>query len=221
MKILIYLSIIVLTACSFSGSERVAPNYFQAFKAIKAYTIGINDDNITRELVDNIPYASIKLKIGKGPSGLLILEELQQENLVYISADNVRLMIKNGVIIRTSGFENNLVKRSEPKNFLISFLDSGKEERKYYIYHSYDMPKLSDLKIEATIKRLEIEEITILGRSYKLLRVEQILENKYLGWKRKNIFWVDPSDYFVWKSKQHISPLLPEINIEVTKKYLY
>ena len=41
--------------------------------------------------------------------------------------------------------------------------------------------------------------------------------NKYLGWKVKNRFWYD-SEAFIWKSEQHLSPKLPLIQIEVTKK---
>ena len=49
-------------------------SFFQAYKAISSVISGYEDYPITRELVDQIPYASLRMKIGKGPAGLLILE---------------------------------------------------------------------------------------------------------------------------------------------------
>tara|TARA_B100001057_G_C22635451_1_gene866082 strand:- start:209 stop:877 length:669 start_codon:yes stop_codon:yes gene_type:complete len=215
-----FLLLSLLNACSYIDSQRIAPNYAQAFKGIKVFTLGSEDNLITKQLVDDTPYASIKVKVGKGPSGLLILEEISNTDLVYISADEVRFVIRDGVIIRTSGFDNNLIRRLEPEDSLLSFLESGKKEQKYFIFHSYDLPQVTDLRLEVTLKKMQIEQVEILGESYNLLKVEQILENDYLGWKKKNIFWISPQDNFIWKSLQHISPLLPEISLEVTKKFI-
>lgn len=213
----IFLSFL-LTSCSSLDFERIAPNYAEAYRSIKGYALGFEDNLISRELVDKIPYASMKLSVGKGSAGLLILEESNDETLTYLSADGIRFVINKGVIIRTSGFENNLTFRLEPANSIRNFLDSGKKEIEYLVYHSYDEPKLINLKLKTRLKRMQLEMHEILGEKYQLLRVEQTLENEYLGWKKINTYWLDQKDYFVWKSKQNISPLLPEIQYEVTKK---
>ena len=88
------------------------------------------------------------------------------------------------MIIRTSGFENNLTFRLEPANSIRNFLDSGKKEIEYLVYHSYDEPKLINLKLKTRLKRMQLEMHEILGEKYQLLRVEQTLENEYLGWKK-------------------------------------
>ena len=103
--------VFILTSCSYLDVQRIAPNYIEAYKGIRGYISGYQDYPITRELVDKIPYASMKLAIGKGSSGLLILEESNNNNLIYLSADGIRFVIKDGVIIKTSGLENNLTYR--------------------------------------------------------------------------------------------------------------
>ena len=113
---LILLSIIFLESCTSFSLQRIAPNYIEAFTNIKGSIFGFPDYPITRELVNNIPFASLKLKIGNGSAGLLILEEKKANSLTYVSADNVRIILQNGKIIRTSGLDNNLVKIKEPKN---------------------------------------------------------------------------------------------------------
>jgi hypothetical protein len=38
-----------------------------------------------------------------------------------------------------------------------------------------------------------------------------------VGWKGINKYWVD-EDFFVWVSEQSLSPRLPYVYLEVTKK---
>ena len=61
------------------------------------------------------------------------------------------------------------------------------------------------------------EEVDLFTQRKLLSKFEEIIENEYLGWKRKNIFWLDENG-FVWKSVQNISPKLPQFEIIVTKK---
>lgn len=209
---------LLFISCSAIDSQRVAGNYFQALDALGGYFYGYKDYPLSRDLINNIPYASIKLNIGKGPSGLLILESINDLSYIYVSADGVRFVIRNGSISRTHGLDNNLVSRIEPKDVLKNFVKSGLNQQSHFIYHSYDEPKLIDLKIKVDLTRRGYEEIEILSKKYNLLKVEETLENEYLGWKKTNFYYLSSEDFFVWKSKQYISPLLPAINYEVTKK---
>tara|TARA_B110000003_G_C16595534_1_gene513511 strand:+ start:719 stop:1387 length:669 start_codon:yes stop_codon:yes gene_type:complete len=218
LKILLLLS---LSSCSSFNQERIAPNYFNAYKALKDSIYGLEDYPISRALVDKIPYASIKVKVGKGGAGLMILEEINNDQFIYLSADGVRFVIKEGKITRSSGFKNNLTRKEESSYTIKSFLESRLTKQDYVIYHSYDEPNLVDLKLNVSIKRKDIETHQILGISYDLIKVEEIIQSQYLGWKRMNIYWVSSKDYFVWKSEQHLSPLLPIIKYEVTKKPTY
>lgn len=214
----IVLSVLFLESCSSLNLQGIAPNYIDAYINIKGSILGFDDYPISREFVQDIPYASMRLKIGKGASGLLILEEKQGNNYTYLSADNVRVVIRRGKIIRTSGLDNNLVNIKEPNNPFKEFLESEKDELSYYSYSSYDNPALIDLRTKVTLKRIEIEEVTILDLKYSLLKFQEQIENTYLGWSVVNYYWIDPKDNFVWKSQQTISPILPFFKYEVTKK---
>jgi hypothetical protein len=212
------LSIIFLESCASFNLQRIAPNYLDAYVNIKGSIFGFQDYPISRDLVDNIPFASLKLKIGKGSAGLLILEEKKEKRLTYLSADNVRVVLHHGKIIRTSGLDNNLVEIKEPKNSFEDFLRSGKDEISYYSYSTYDYPVLIDMKNKITLKKLGTEGVEILDTKYNLVKFQETVENTYLGWKVINFYWIDNTNYFVWRSQQSISPLLPVINYEVTKK---
>jgi hypothetical protein len=47
--------------------------------------------------------------------------------------------------------------------------------------------------------------------------IEETVTSSEIAWSEINQYWVDESN-FVWKSEQNISPRLPTIYYEVTKK---
>ena len=51
----------------------------------------------------------------------------------------------------------------------------------------------------------------------ELFYVSEKISSEEISWYEENSYWIDSKD-FVWKSIQHISPRLPPIYIEVTKK---
>ena len=96
-KIIKIFSFLLITAsCSSIDYSRIAPGYSEAFNAIKNVIVGHEDQLITKELVENIPYASSVMKIGKGPNGLIILESINSNRLTWVSADEVYLITRNG-----------------------------------------------------------------------------------------------------------------------------
>lgn len=214
-RLLFFLTVFVLTACSSIDRSRIAPGYAEAFKTFRTAFFGYEDNQISSSVINNIPYASSLLKIGKGPTGLLILESKNDDTETWISADKVILLIRNGKIIRSSGLQNNLVNLISPYD---SFKDINfKSSSSFKIYLSYDKPSLFNLPIEVNLKFKGPEKITLFNREIELMLIEEELVNTELGWRRVNKYWVD-QDYFVWKSEQYISPKLPKFSLEVTKK---
>ena len=193
---------------------RIAPGYGQAYTAIKNALVGYESNLLSQELIDNIPYASSVLTIGKGPEGLIILESISGINTTWVSADGVYLSIQNGKIVKTAGLPNNLTDFIHP--FKSNFLENVTQDI-YFYYYSYDKPFLSDLRIEATLEKRGKEVVKVFKKDMELILVEERIENQYIGWKETNKYWVDDTN-FVWKSEQFISPRLPKFIIEVTKK---
>ena len=113
----ILISFIFLGAsCSSIETNKIAPGFKVAFDSIKKAVFGFPENTfITREIVENIPYASLTLKIGKGPRGLLILESVNDNETLWVSRDNVYIRLENGRITRTFGLVNNIVTYLSPK----------------------------------------------------------------------------------------------------------
>ena len=210
----IFLLTLGLSGCSFFDAGRIAPGYGQAYTAIKNALVGYEDSILSQELIDNIPYASSVLTIGKGPEGLIILESINDLNNIWVSADGVYLTIQNGRIVQTSGLINNLTNFIHP--FKSSFLENI-DSALYLYYYSYDKPFLSDLRVEVRLQKKGKEVVQVFRKDMELTLIEERIENQYIGWQATNKYWVDDTN-FVWKSEQFISPKLPKFVLEVTKK---
>ena len=75
-----------------------------------------------------------------------------------------------------------------------------------------------DLKVSASIVNKGYQEIEILGEVRNLILLEETISNEQIRWEKKNLFWIDPLDHYVWKSIQHTSPKLPPFILQVTKR---
>jgi len=217
-KIIYLLIFILLSSCASLNSEKLAPSYFYAYDSLKKALFGYPDLNITREIVENIPYASALLKIGKGAQGLVILERVENNKYIWVSNDNVYIVTKDGRIERSLGLVNNLTKITSINQSFEDLLTKSTPVTEYYSYYSFEDPLLLDLKVLITITNKGIQEIEILGVRKRLILIEENISSEIIGWKEKNKFWVDPNDYFVWKSEQSLTPKLPSFTFQVTKR---
>jgi len=205
------ISIFIGYGCSsIGGNSNIAPGYSDAFKLVKNYFYGEENNFLNRQLINDIPYASMKLKIGKGSTGLVILEEKIQNKEYWVSADSVFIVINNGRIIQTSGLENNLTDSTSSEIPL-------NVENSYSYLNNYDKPRLDSFKLDATLTKKQTQSVELINGKKDLTLFVEVVKNDFVGWQVTNKYWLD-QDGFVWKSVQYISPKLPPIYIEVTKK---
>ena len=207
--------IFLLSSCSSLDLTRVAPGYVRAYEAIKLLVVGHKNDNITPELIENIPYASMILSIGKGPTGLMILESKSYNLATWVSADNIYIKEQNGKVIQTKGLGNNLEELLMTVNF--KNLLAVDTEKTYTYYKSYSNPELLNLKLKSNFEVKDRKLTKLLNKEIFLTLIEEEVSSEEIGWKATNLYWVDDNS-FIWKSIQTISPKIPEIYMEVTKK---
>lgn len=210
--VLIFL-LVLINSCASLDRNNIAPGYIQAFYSIKEALAG-SDSKISPDLIKNIPYASMLVKIGKGPEALMILESVNNENYTWVSADGVYLVINNGKIIKTSGLPNNLSEILLPS---IDWDDNFLRKTKFISYFSYTLPKLNNLKVISTYSIKETRNVDLTFKSKNLKLIEERIIASEVGWSKTNRYWLD-DEKFIWKSQQNISPRLPVIYYEVTKK---
>ena len=205
---------ILLASCS-SISNNIAPGYAETFNTFRVLITGYEDDLISAELVKSIPYASMSLKIGNGPKGLIILESAEGDTFTWVSADSIYLVIKDGRIIKTEGLENELKNTLYPNTDFKEILSGSNPN--LVAYYSYDNPEINNLRLDINYKVKDEEMIDILGEKKQLTHIVEEIRNSTYGWNFTNHYWLD-DNYFVWKSIQPAHPKIPAFELIVTKK---
>ena len=200
--------------------NNIAPGYVQAYEAIKNAIQGYENDFITQDLIDDIPYASSIVRIGSGPFGLMILESIRDNEATWITADKIYFVIKNGKIIETKGLSNNLSNLLLPTLIEEKNLNNIDVKNTFVYYYSYDEPELYNLEVKANYANKGYRTVKILEKEMNLTLVQENLASDVIGWYVTNSYWIDKNGY-VWKSQQYISPKLPSISYEITKKPSY
>lgn len=206
---------LILISCAVLDVNRIAPGYAEAYKAIKLNIFGYNNE-VDPDLISNIPYASMVVKIGKGPNALMILESVNNDEYTWVSSDGVYLVIKNGRIIRTLGLPNNLFSRLDPN---LSWDESSRLDSESISYLSFQNPTLNNLKVISTFTVNEYQDMNLIFGKKSLKLIEEHIESDTIAWNASNNYWLDVNN-FIWKSTQYISPKLPPIHYEVTKRPL-
>jgi len=175
------------------------------------------ENGISPEVIESIPYASSLINFKKSPKSLIILQSKQKDTYTWVSSDNRHFLTKDGRVVGTMGLPNDLYKINRPN---ISFKEMLNKVglMNYVAYYSFKKPSLNNLRVEISVKVIGNEKINIFREEKDLILVEERLFSKKINWKRTNRFWIDPKTYFVWKSEQNISPKLPMLTVEITKK---
>ena len=206
---------ILFFGCSMIDTNRIAPGYVAAYEAIRLNIFGY-ENNIDPNVIKNIPYASMLVRIGKGPSALMILESVNEDTFTWVSADGVYLVTKNGKIIKTAGLPNNLNQRLDPK---LKWKDLSSKNEEYVSYVSFKDPDLNNLKVVSDyfVGEYENHELFMTNKTLKL--IEENINSNIIGWYETNSYWIDDEN-FIWKSTQYVTPKIPPIHYEVTKRPL-
>ena len=103
---------------------------------------------------------------------------------------------------------NDLYEINRPSIKFEEILKKG-STRNYVAYYSFKKPSLNNLRVEISAKVIGNQRIKIHQDYKDLILVEERLVSKKINWKKTNRYWVDPENFFVWKSEQNISPKLP------------
>ena len=205
--------VVLVTSCS------TIPTNTATYKLIYAGIFGYEDIALDPSYIASLPYSSMKVKIGKGPGGLAILESVNDLKETWVTSDAVYLVIKGGRIISSQGFvETNLVDYNSKDLSFKDFLDSNQDQAVTYRYVSFDKPEALNVRFKVITIKKGIERIKILDYERDLFLIEETIENDYINWRTNNKFWVDKDSGFVWKSSQTYAPNIPKLNIEVTKR---
>ena len=158
-------------------------------------------------------------RVGSGPQALLLFARQLGEEQHWISAlDRSVLALRGGRVVRTFGFPENLKETrfsgADPVNRSLHKL-RGREESIRYV--DFDLSSNFNLAIESSFESLGPRKIQILELDFETMLIQEKNTCRTLNFQFDNLYWVDPEDGFVWKSRQVISRTFPPVQIEILK----
>ncbi len=198
-----------------ANTQIISPTYQTAYESILNYFIQ-GEDEFSRNQIDSIPYASSLISFDNGKRSLVILEYIREDKLSWVSQDKKVFFTKEGRVISSIGLPNNLYSIDMPKISFSELKDNKITE--YIAYYSFRNPVLNNLPVRVTSLNKGMKKIVILNKEMELVLIQEEIYSERINWNVTNKFWIDPIDSFVWKSEQFLSPKLPLLKMEITKK---
>ena len=169
---------------------------------------GIGSANdVPRDRVAAIPYATLGVRLGSSDQNVLVLASKNGDNLLWVAGKTVALTTRHGRIVRTAGFAHDLsgiqsVPSAAPESDRLNYL--------------YDFAEQSRFGVAVRCSRTDLgrEQLVILGVPRDTDHVAEECAAAEMDWNFRNEYWSDSAG-FVWKSRQYVAPDVDALELEV------
>ena len=192
-----------------------------ALKGFQAATFGGPDLPLTRDQIANLPYASIRARVGKGPDALMILGRVDGPDLHWVSADRIVFATRNGRIVKTANLPLDNVRETrfgpngDPVTNSLHLLGTEGTHAERFVDFQFD--RRYGTRVVSRFDLVGEERLIILDLAFDCVLVRESGRSLDHNWQFENRYWAEASTGFVWKSMQSVTRDLPPISIEVLK----
>ena len=209
--------VISVGAAFFASGCSLPPVFGNAIGAAQLLVSGAPDTPISPEYVDNLPYASMAAKIGRGPRVLLVLGRFDGPDLHWISADNTAVVTRNGRVTKTTQIGRDLLDTQGIEDDPVATGNMAFEGTHDRTVDLRDPSEVFGIPITSTFRIVARETIKILDREIDTLKVEERNIASTVRWEFENMYWFDFQSGFLWKSVQHFARNTPPIELDILK----
>jgi hypothetical protein len=201
------------------GGCITSPIIGNAVDVAKAQVFGHPDLPLRRATIAKLPYASMTARVGEGPQALLLLARSQGAEQHWISGlDRSVLALRGGRVVKTFGFPENLkdtrADAIDPVDRLLHKLTRPLHHTRYL---DLDVGPHYGLVIDSVFQSLGPRKLRIVELDFDTILVREQNVARTLNWSFENLYWVDPADGFVWKSRQTIARGFAPVQFEILK----
>jgi hypothetical protein len=196
-----------------------SPIIGNAFDVAKAQVFGHPDLPLRRSTIAKLPYASMTARVGEGPQALLLLARSQGDEQHWISGlDRSVLALRGGRVVKTFGFPENLKDtRSDSIDPVDRLLHKLTQPVRHTRYLDLDVGPHYGLVVDSVFESLGPRKVRIVELDFDTILVREQNVARTLNWRFENLYWVDPVDGFVWKSRQSIARGFSPVQFEILK----
>ena len=173
---------------------------------------------LTREQIEQKPFAMIEVRIGRTTLAILVLNRREGPDLYWVAANRSLLVTRANRIVRTVGLPVDIVYThfiaADPVATGLHRLTGPFDLQRVVDYNSSER---YGRVIKSTFEVMGDDPIEIVDLKYptRLIRERCIMDVE--DWRFENFYWIDPATGNVWQSVQHISKDFPPLRIRVLK----
>ncbi|MBT4686614.1 MAG: hypothetical protein HOB72_00905 [Rhodospirillaceae bacterium] len=199
-----------------------SPIVGNALDVAKTQMFGHPDLPLQRRTVTKLPYASMTARVGSGPQALLLLARSQGSEQHWVSGlDRSVLALNGGRVVKTFGFPENLkntrAQGPDPVAGELHKLDQTTQPVRHTRYIDLDLGPHYGLVIDSIFQSLGPRKIRIVELEFNTILIREQNSARTLNWTFENLYWVDPADGFVWKSRQVIARSFKPVTFQILK----
>lgn len=201
-----------LAGCSSSPTN--SPTMDALISALHRPQRTADDYPLSREQIDQLPYAALGLRIGEQPRAILILATVQGSDLTWVSADRVQIVIRDGRIVRTQGLRRDLSEVHLVQDDVLWAVAADGRSRTALNTRSLHHDDESEVHAVSELRSERVETIDILGTLRRTVLIREQLTIPQWRWATENHYWVDVQQRTVWRARQRFCPELPMFETE-------
>lgn len=188
------------------------PLYERGFENISTAISSKDPLEIDEVYISNKRFDSIRVRIGRAPSVIMVLVREKNGIKEWISADNIKLFTYKGRIVATRGMRNDIKLSNYPLDINIT------NKTSYYV--DYFEPELLNQLIfleSIYVGRKSIKNIIKERPGIEVDLYEEKITNTAINWNTKSKFYY--KDGAIVRSEQYIHPFINKISIDYIDAY--
>lgn len=173
---------------------------------------------ITRPMLDSLGAPSLEVVAAKNNQTAYLIPSAERPGdgiVVWRTAANSQVILRDGVLIGTKGLGNDLASvEASPALNAVRNRANGFGER--VMYFRNDVNGINPMSLSCEIRNLGPETLEIVGRSFPTTRMQE--DCSTASGQISNHYWVDRNNGTVWKSRQWAGPEHGYFDMRLLKK---
>jgi hypothetical protein len=153
-----------------------------------------------------IPYPQMYVRTPNG-QGVFVLGNLDGARQAWYGREGVVLFLRHGEVVMTAGLPDNLAGVQQPAGTPfarglqhLSAPLAWTRSEDFSPGYRYGVP------VAVRLRRRGETTLAILGKTHRVIEIEQDLDAPAAHWHATNRYWVDAGNGRVWKSVQQVAP---------------
>ena len=188
----IFISLLVFSSCA-------SLDYKEIYNLSKNSLFGVDDIEINQDLINEIQYSFIKVRIGKSRIAIMPLAEINENIYKWVGSDSI-IYTLDGKIVKTIGLDHNIDLVNKTQKQAIIFLRNP------------------DAMITQKIS-YEIKDLDIVNSNSQYDLINEEFHTVDFKWSGKNTYIRDKKSGLYFKSTQEIHPRLEKISLDFVYTY--